>query len=113
MTKDDLLEQFEACTLPNSSFHHHEHVRLAFLYLCKYQVLEALQRFSDSLTKFAATNGRPGLYNETITWAFFLLIRERTVRAGRLQNWGDFAACNPDLLNWKDNVLKRYYRAET
>lgn len=99
MTNDELLEQFEACTLPNSAFHHREHVRLAFLYLCTYPVLEALQRFSTSLTKFAAADDRPGLYSETITWAFLLLIRERTVRAGPLQNWDEFAACNPDLLN--------------
>lgn len=113
MTDNELLEQFEECTLPNSAFHHEDHVRLAFLYLCQYPVLEALGRFSTSLTRFAAANGKPDLYNETITWAFVLLIRERMARAGHQQMWVEFAADNPDLFNWKDNVLKKYYREGT
>jgi hypothetical protein len=113
MTDNELLEQFEKCTLPNSAFHHEDHLRLTFLYLCNYPVLEALRRFPTSLTRFAAANGRPGVYSETITWAFVLLIRERMARAGRQQVWGEFAASNPDLLNWKDNILKKYYQEET
>jgi hypothetical protein len=113
MTDHELLEQFEKCTLPNSAFHHEDHLRLAFLYLSNYPVLEALRRFSASLTRFATTNGTPGLYSETITWAFVLLIRERMARAGHQQVWSEFAAGNPDLLNWKDNILKKYYREET
>ncbi len=113
MTDNELLERFETCTLPNSAFHHEDHVKVAFLYLCKYPVLEALARFSTSLARFAVANGKPGLYNETITWAFLLLIRERMARAGHQQVWGEFAARNPDLLTWKDNVLKKYYRDDT
>jgi hypothetical protein len=113
MTDNELLERFEGCTLPNSGFHHQDHVRAAFLYLCRYPVLEALQRFSTSLARFAAANGRPNLYSETINWAFMLLIRERMARAGRPQVWCEFATGNPDLLSWKDNVLKKYYREET
>lgn len=57
--------------------------------------------------------GKHGLYNETITWAFLLLIRERRARAGRPQSWEEFAAANPDLMSWQNNVLKKYYRPET
>ena len=113
MTDDELLEQFEKCTLPNSAFHHEDHVRVAFLYLSKYTVLDALGRFSTSLAAFAAANGGPLLYSETITWAFVLLIRERMARSGRLQAWSEFAADNPDLLSWKENILKKYYHEET
>jgi hypothetical protein len=86
---------------------------MAFLYLNRYPALEALARFSSSLARFAAANGKPGLYNETVTWAFLLLIRERMARAGVPQTWPQFAADNVDLMSWKDNVLKRYYRDET
>jgi hypothetical protein len=54
----------------------------SFLYLSRYPALEALQRFSTSLLRFAIARGKPGLYHETITWAFFLLIRERMARMG-------------------------------
>lgn len=108
-----MLEQFESCTLPNGSFRHRDHVRLAFIYLGKYAGLEALSRFSGALVRFAAAKGKPSLYNETITWAYLLIIRERIARAGRPQTWEEFAAQNEDLLTWQDTVLKRYYREET
>lgn len=85
---------------------------MAFLYLKRFPALEALQRFSASLVRFAGAHGKPELYNETITWAFLLLIRERMARAGCLQTWTQFAAANADLLDWK-KALKKYYRDET
>jgi hypothetical protein len=111
MTDDEFIASFEDCSL--AAFHHADHVRMAFLYLCRYPALEALQRFSASLGRFAASTGKPELYNETITWAFLLLIRERMARAGNRQTWIEFSAANRDLLNWKDNILKKYYRDET
>jgi hypothetical protein len=113
VTDDDFIASFEGCRLAAESFHHSDHVRMAFLYLLRYPVLEALQRFSTSLARFAAANGKPELYHETITWAFLLLIRERMARSGRQPTWTEFAAANGDLLNWNDNVLKKYYRGET
>lgn len=113
MTDDELIGGFESGSLPNESFHHTDHVRMAFLYVRRYPALEAIQRFSSALARFAAANGKPQLYNETVTWAFLLLIRERIVRAGRAQTWNEFAAANADLLSWKDNILKNYYRDET
>ena len=86
---------------------------MAYLYLCRYPAMEALQRFSTSLIRFATAHGKPQLYHETITWAFLFLIRERMARMGYPQSWDEFAAGNADLLNWKENVLKKYYRAET
>jgi|ERR1700720_477721 len=113
MNDSEWMQAFESCTLPNGSFHHTDHVRMAFLYLQKYPPLEALGRFSSALARFATANGKPALYNETITWAFLLLIRERIARARSLQSWGEFSAANADLLRWDDNILKKYYRPET
>lgn len=113
MNDDQWIEQFEMCALPNGSFHHADHVKMGFLYLQKYPPLEALSRFSSALARFAAANGKPELYNETITWAFLLLIRERMARTNCQQTWAEFAASNEDLLRWEDNILKKYYRSET
>jgi hypothetical protein len=113
MNDNEFMASFEDCSLANQSFHHSDHVKMGFLYLCRYPALEALQRFSTSLARFATANGKPRLYNETVTWAFLLLIRERMARAGGPQTWPEFAANNSDLLSWKDNILKKYYRDET
>jgi hypothetical protein len=113
MTDEEFMAKFEDCSLAGKPFHHADHVRMAFLYLRRYPALEALQRFSSALARFAAAQGKPDLYNETITWAFLLLIRDRMARAAVDQTWEQFAAGNGDLLNWKENILKRYYREET
>jgi hypothetical protein len=113
MNDDAFLAGFENCTLSGAAFHHADHVRMAFLYLSRYSVLEAMQRFSAALARFAAANGKPERYNETITWALLLLIRERMARAESRPSWLEFAQENADLLDWKDNILKKYYRDET
>jgi hypothetical protein len=113
MTDQEFYEQFEQGTLSNESFHHRDHVRMAFLYLSKYPAMEAVQRFCGALQRFAAMKGKPNLYHETITWAYLFLIRERLARAERRPTWDEFCKSNADLLNWKDGVLSRYYRTET
>src|SRR5690242_8864750 len=111
MTDDAFISAFEDCTL--DPVHHADHVRVAFLYLRRYSALEAIQKFSSSLVRFAAAKGKPGLYNETITWGLMLLIRERMARGGEEQDWSEFAKRNPDLMSWPDNALRQYYREET
>jgi len=113
VTDDELIQGFEACTLANAEFHHRDHVRLARAYLQRYPVLEALARFANGLRRFAAANGRPGLYHETITWAYLFLIHERLAAASAGESWEDFAARNADLLTWNPSVLDRYYERET
>jgi hypothetical protein len=112
MTDDEFIAGLENCTLAEEQFHHPEHVKMAFIYLHRYPALEALQHFSNSLAKFAASMGKAERYHETITWAFFFLIRERVARAPTVLAWNDFAGANPDLLDWGNNILKRYYRDE-
>lgn len=106
----EFIRSFEDGTLPNSAFHHRDHVRLAWLYLERYPALEALTRFAEGLKRFAAINGHPGLYHETITWAYLFLIHERKAET---ETWEEFAARNPDLLGWNPSVLDRYYDRET
>src|SRR6202011_5925998 len=113
MTGDELIKQFEDGTTLADSFHHADHVRLAFEYLLRYTVFVALERFSNALKRFAVAQGKAQLYHETITWAYLLLIRERIARAGRSQTWEEFAERNPDLLVWKGGVLSMLYRQET
>jgi hypothetical protein len=116
MTDIEIIEQFEQSRAPAGSFHHADHIRVAFAYLSRYPALEALQRFSSALQRFATAQGKPGLYHETITWAYVFLIRERMLRAGRTLTWEEFATANPDLLSWEresGGILSLYYLPET
>ena len=52
--------------------------------------LDALARFTAGLQRFATFHGHPGLYHETITWAYLFLIHERMAdsRARRRRDLG-------------------------
>jgi len=108
---DALVAGFEAATL--ASFHHADHVRVAWIHLGRLPLLDAARTFTASLKRFAAAKGKPDLYHETITLAFILVIADRIARRGRGDTWEAFAAANPDLLTWKPSILDRWYDRET
>ena len=109
MSDDDLLAAFEATTLPLAAFDHRAHVRVGYLYLQRYGLGAAIERFGRALRAFAAANGKDGLYHETITVAFLALINERIAESGS-KRWEDFAASNGDLMN--RNSLAQFYAPE-
>ena len=113
MSDEEFINQFETCAFPAASFHHREHVRVVWLYLQRYSVLETLARFSENLKRFATANGKANLYHETITWSYVFLINERMERHGKGLGWDNFAESNADLLDWKPSILGSYYSERT
>lgn len=75
-------------------------------------MLQALDKFSCALKRFATASGKSQLYHETITHAYFFVIRERMARCESV-GWEEFASRNPDLVVWKDGILNRYYQETT
>jgi hypothetical protein len=121
-TNQEFIHSFETDTLPQDSFHHADHIRLAYAYLSEYPVLQALDRFATALKRYAAARGKSQLYHETITHAYFFLIHERMARTAAencstenrpTKDWDDFASSNPDLFTWKNGILNRYYHQDT
>jgi hypothetical protein len=108
MNDAELLAAFEDTTL--EPFHHADHIRMAWIYLRKYGLLEAITRFIGGLKRYAESRGVPDRYHETITLAFLLLVYERMAPD---EPWDAFAARHDDLLRWNPSALASYYRAET
>ena len=113
MSDDEFLEQLESCTLPDERFHHADHLHAAWLYLTRFPVIEAIGRFSQALRQYAGHLGKADRYHETITWAFLLLVNERIERSRPVSTWPEFADRNPDLFDWKNSILRRYYQPAT
>ena len=107
----ELLDRFVDTTLPADQFHHAQHVEVAWLFIREHGMPAALAEFTAAIKRFADAKGATGLYHETITWAFLLLIAERQAKCGAA-TWSGFAAANPDLLVWKPSILERYYSSE-
>jgi hypothetical protein len=111
MTSSELFEKFVDTSLAADQFHHQQHVQVAWMFVCKHGMPAALGEFSAAIKRFADAKGATGLYHETITWAFLLLIAERQARKPA-NTWAEFEAGNPDLLTWKPSILERYYSKE-
>ena len=87
MTDDQLLADYEDCTL--ESFHHADHVRVAWI---------ILHRFTTSLQRFAAAAGAAQKYDDALTCRYLARIAERMRGEA---TWEEFAIANPDLLVWQ------------
>ena len=111
MTESELCDRFLDASLPADQFHHRQHVHVAWLFVQQHGMPAALGEFSDALKRFAVAKGAHGLYHETITWAFLLIINERQARQAA-STWAEFAEVNADLLSWKPSILERYYSKE-
>lgn len=70
MTSDQFLAQFETGVLAPGTFHHRQHVQLAWLYLVRYGRTVAEARLLDGLRAFAIRAGQPGKFDEALTRAW-------------------------------------------
>ena len=103
-----LIEKFEQLQLSPDDFHHDTHIRLAWAYLNKVSLPEALIKIRDGINAFAELHNVPDLYHETITFAFVILINERRASQKNL-SWPEFQQENSDLFKWKPSILNHYY----
>ena len=99
MTDAELLAGFEACTL--ESFHHADHVRVAWIILRQEPLPAALEHFIVSLKRFATAAGAPQKYDDALTRRYMARIDERMNGEA---SWEEFASANPELLVWPPNV---------
>jgi hypothetical protein len=111
MEERELFDRFVDTSLPADQFHHQQHVHVAWLFVRGHGMPAALSEFTAATKRFANAKGATGLYHETITWAFLLLIAERQAKHP-VTAWDQFEAANPDLLVWKPSILERYYSQE-
>jgi hypothetical protein len=111
MDERELFDRFVDTSLPADQFHHQQHVHVAWMFVQQYAMPAALAEFSSAIKRFADAKGATGLYHETITWAFLLLIADRQAR-NPAATWEVFEAANADLLTWKPSILNRYYSSE-
>lgn len=111
LTDAELWERLESVNLSNEAFKHREHVRTAFFVLSKSADLaEGALRFRRALKQFAHAHGADQKYNETMTWAYLVLIQER-MHGRELENSQQFLAAYPELLSHRE-MLGRYYDVE-
>jgi [ribosomal protein S5]-alanine N-acetyltransferase len=106
-----LLAAFESCTYPLEQWNHRAHIRVAFLYLSRCGLDQAIDRMRSGIQAYNAVHGvedgpETG-YHETTTQAFMRLIHNAIKERGPFQDSHQFCDGNPELLDRR--VLLRYY----
>jgi hypothetical protein len=113
MSADDVefRRAFEGCEIEPQKFDHAAHVRLAYVYLCEYQVEEAAARMKQSLLEFIAHLGiGEAKYHETITRAWIMAVNHFMAKSAGHASAIEFIAANPELLDSK--IMLTHYSAE-
>jgi hypothetical protein len=107
-----LYRRFLEATLTADELSHRVHVRLAFLCVRRHPDLaEAAAVFRAALRRLVAALGAQGKYNETLTWAYLVLVHARA--SGRaFTGSAAFIEAHPELLDQKAGALSRFYDLE-
>ncbi len=103
MNDDDFLKAFEDCSLPFTHWNHRAHVRVAFLYLSRLGLAEAIDQMRSGIRAYNVVHGvEDGAltgYHETTTQAFMRLIHQALREHGPFQDSHEFCERNPELLD--------------
>lgn len=111
-SKDDIeyKDRFESGAIAPAEFHHRDHLRLIYVYLCEGDVAEANDRMRASLKKFLKENDVPASkYHETLTYSWTQAVRHFMFHAGSPVSFDEFVALDGRLLD-KDIMLSHYER---
>ena len=105
------IEAFEAATIDPDLFDHEAHIYVAWSYVQKYEIKDAIARFCSALRRLTIKLGIESKYHETITWFFIILIAER-MSTRQSDDWHSFKRQNRDLFAAGPSIVGRYYSRE-
>ena len=105
----ELTDSFEQLNLDPIDFKHVDHIGVAFVMLTRYDFLNAMYKYSNTISTMANRAGSPEKFNITITLAFLSIIAERMCTT-QYQNADEFIQYNQDLVT--GNILQKLYSSE-
>jgi hypothetical protein len=113
MNDDEFLAAFEACTL--DEFHHRDHIKVTYLYLCRYSLDEAITKVRCWLQALALAWGAPVAdlergYHETMTQAWVRLVHRALSDCGAAESADAFCDQQPKLM--QKTHLDSFYSRE-
>lgn len=105
-------DRFEAGEALPSNFHHRDHLRLVFVYLCESDVKTASQKMRSSLKNFLKNNDIPvSKYHETLTYSWVQAVKHFMEKAGRVTSFDAFIRVDDRLLD--TDIMLTHYARET
>jgi N-formylglutamate deformylase len=110
MTPDDeFLRAFFALTLPNSEFHHRDHLRLAWLAVRRHGGAGAEEVVARGIKRFAEHHSHGPAYHDTMTRFWVRLVAHAVSRRPEIEDFETFLVEYPLLLD-KNAPLRHWSR---
>jgi hypothetical protein len=115
MSDDEIfVEQFETAAWPKEEWHHKQHIKVAYLYLCRYPLETAAVLIREKIQAYNAAKKVPESllsgYHETMTQAWLRLVYFSLCEYGPAENADAFYEQNPQLSQKK--TLRFFYTKE-
>ena len=108
------LGRFEAGTFPLEQWHHRQHIKIAYLYLCADPFEVAIERMRTGIRALNAAHRVPDEltrgYHETMTQAWMRLVEVTLCEYGPAGSADEFFELNPQLAEKK--ALRLFYSRE-
>lgn len=108
---DQFILQFENQSLDPAYFNHLGHLRLAWLYLKRYDFNTVLNKICTGIQQYAESLGAVEKFHYTISYAF-IKIMEIRIEKLKEKTWEKFVQENSDLIESAQTVLYQYYSTE-
>ena len=110
MTPDDeFLRAFFGLTLPNSEFHHRDHLRLAWLAVTRHGSAAAEEVVTRGIQRFAEHHSHGPAYHDTMTRFWVRLVAHAVSDRPEIGDFEEFLAAYPLLLD-KNTPLRHWSR---
>lgn len=109
---EEFSRSVESCEFPASDFNHRAHLRLAYIYLVRHNVDDAIQVMRDTLTNLLLHAGiEPSeKYHETLTEAWILAVQHFMNRDQKSDCADQFIDQNPEMLD--SRIMMTHYSAD-
>lgn len=104
---EEFVRAFENCELKHGTFHHADHIRLAWIYATHHGARGAEERLLAGIRKMANHAGAPQkfLYATTVAWTKLVAATQNKNHSAK--NFSEWAKLHPELLD--KNLLAKYY----
>jgi hypothetical protein len=111
MTDDEFVTAFLSGSLPNSQFHHRDHLRLAWVLVRLTGEEQAMKRVTSGIRYFATQHGQAEKYHETMTRFWVLPVGHMVAERPDITTFDEFLVAFPMLL--EKDLPYRHWRRET
>src|SRR5260370_30514563 len=95
LSDDEFLHAFFSTELPNSDFHHRDHLRLTWLVVGRRGLPEAERVIAEAIQHFAAVHGHAARYHHTMTRVWVRLEAHAGAKRAEIQACEAFLPAYP------------------